>query len=327
MDADPVAIEEVAQLPHKSDTNEISEAQSTTAQRKKARSTILEETAIAKEKAYQAAYDEKTKQSLRRRQARKAGKAKQEAAYAAVYKARAEALPGFKIQPRVPHQASLTQDNPTSRLEEKLKSVLFHQKPKIITEAQQAANVKALRMMEEDEQVGNEEERQFQPTFTNERTGLTKEFKPAQPGRQDWDSAHDDRCLPLLGCCEWQGKQSDCARKDIPSSSNSSLSNQYSHHRLNVIQLVSSKKISPKMDHHTFDTQRGTRSMATVIPRDKCMKNSSSSIVHSLGGSESQSFLSSYKESTLHQISEFNCHPLQTDPDWIINHIFVDNLF
>jgi hypothetical protein len=160
---------------------------------------ILKRAAIARQKAHdKAASDKKTLETKRRRQNRAANQPKQQAAYAAVYKAR-EAVPGFKKKPR----ASSPTPYPTDGEEQALAEA------QQVADAQAQARAQALRFIEEDEEIGSEDDdRQFRrPTFTNEETKKTYEYKPAQPGRQDWDSAHDDRCAPVLGCCEWQGKR------------------------------------------------------------------------------------------------------------------------
>jgi hypothetical protein len=157
-----------------------------------------------------AAFDKKTVERKRRRQNWARNQAKQEAVDAVVFKAR-EAVLGLKKKPRV--------------------SPIHHRtdaKEPALTEAQQAANAKALRLIEQDEEIGNEDDGKIRLTFTNEKKKKTYVYNPAQPGHQDWDSAHDDCCAPVLGCCEWQGKQqqeSNCKQKDTSSSSNSSLSN------------------------------------------------------------------------------------------------------
>ena len=169
----------------------------------------------------QAAYKEKTKQRLHRRDARIAGKAKLDAAHAAAYKDREQATSGLKSSPRVLYQAFLQQDKPTCLLEEKLKSLLQdnlrEEEREVLSTVEQQAEDKATQMIKEDERVGTEEEYKSPVIFTSKKTGKTYQYKPAQPGKLEWTLDHDDRCGQslLMFCCTWQGKlESNCARKD-----------------------------------------------------------------------------------------------------------------
>ena len=95
--------------------------------------------------------------------------------------------------------------------------------PEALFEAKQEAETQANKIIQAQEEIKNDPDYKFQPTYIHRSAGSSVGiYKPPQRGNHDRESPQDEWCI---GCVEWQVKpQSNCAHKDALSPSSSTYS-------------------------------------------------------------------------------------------------------